>query len=101
MAVENDNTFDQKAYEVGRMDDKIGLLKAYLPDFLVVHKSIYSILSLGIHELKEQDCLDHFGAIKASVEIILDEKIENLNKKKRIEEAGHKIQIINNKLKSK
>ena len=40
-----------------RMSEKIELLEHYLPDFLVRNKKVYSILSRGIHELQEEECL--------------------------------------------
>ena len=55
---------------------KIELIKDQLPDFLVSNKKIYSILSKGIHELEEKECKDFFPILRASIEIILDEKIE-------------------------
>ena len=40
-----------------RVPERIGFLKDYLPDFLVKNKQVYGILSEGIHELTEEDCL--------------------------------------------
>ncbi|MEL0619623.1 hypothetical protein [Psychrobacter proteolyticus] len=48
---------------------------------------MYSILSKGIHELSENDCLKVFPIIKIGIEIILDEKIEKMNKEKKLAEA--------------
>jgi hypothetical protein len=84
----------------GRVDDKIELLKAYLPDFLVKHKQIYSILSLGIHELSEDVCLQHFEAVKAGIELILDEKLVKKEKALKLEEASKKISAIAQQLKT-
>ena len=74
---------DEKEYNKGRMEEKIKLLgKAYLPSFLVDNWQLYSILSKGIHELSEEDCLSSFPVVKGGIELILDEKIRE---KKRIE----------------
>jgi len=67
-----------------RMKEKIEFLKNYLPPFLVENKGIYSILSLGIHELSEEKCLAYFGVMKHSIIIILEED------KKKKEEAAHR-----------
>ncbi len=96
-----DNAIDEDAYTKGRMIEKIELLKNYLPDFLVANKSIYGILSLGIHELTEQDCLKHFESVRVGIELILDEKIEKLNKQNKIEEAQRRIQSVTQQLKGK
>eukprot|EP01012_Entosiphon_sulcatum_P008501 TRINITY_DN14630_c0_g1_i1.p1 TRINITY_DN14630_c0_g1~~TRINITY_DN14630_c0_g1_i1.p1 ORF type:complete len:262 (+),score=22.24 TRINITY_DN14630_c0_g1_i1:882-1667(+) len=75
-----------------RMAEKIDALHDFLPEFLIENKELYGILSKGIHELDEKDCLDHFDAVKVGIEMILDEKLEQLNKKKKAEVARLKIQ---------
>jgi len=66
-----------------RMEDKIEILKEYLPDFIVKNKNIYSILSKGIHELNEDECLKYFNTIEQSIEMILDEIIEQKEKEEK------------------
>jgi len=75
-----------------RMAEKIDSLHDFLPEFLVENRELYGILSKGIHELDEKDCLAHFDAVKVGIEMILDEKLEQLNKKKKAEAARLKIQ---------
>ena len=89
-----------EAFNKSRMDEKIGLLKDYLPSFLVENKSIYSILSKGIHELDENACLQYFETMKMGIEIILDQKIEKKKQKEKEEEAKKSILQLNGKLKS-
>lgn len=96
-----DGAINEDDYNKGRMVEKIELLKNYLPDFLVANKSIYGVLSLGIHELNEQDCLKHFEAVRVGIELILDEKIEKLNKQAKIDEAQKRIQSVTQQLKGK
>lgn len=83
--------FDEMAFNRLRMAERIDYLKNYLPAFLVDHKELYSILSLGIHELTEEDCLQHFDVVKAGIEFILDEKLEKYNREKKMMEASEKI----------
>lgn len=71
-----DGEFSEEAYGEARMDEKIQLLQDHLPEFLVENKNLYSILSKGLHELSEEECLEYFQAIKIGIEQILDEKIE-------------------------
>lgn len=59
-----------------RMMDKVETLKIFLPSQLVEMKGIYSILSKGVHELTEEECLRYFAPLKLSIELILDQKIE-------------------------
>jgi hypothetical protein len=56
-----------------RMEDKIELLEHNLPDFLVRNKRIYAILSKGIHELEEKECINAFEMLKHAIFFILDE----------------------------
>jgi hypothetical protein len=55
------------------MTKRIELLKDRLPEFLVKNKKLYWILSLGIHELDEADCLGFFSVIRGSTIYILEE----------------------------
>ena len=64
-----------------RMDDKIGIVKSVIPNFIVDHKSIYAILSKGIHELDENECLQFFPVLEESIEMILDEQLALQEKK--------------------
>jgi len=81
----------EEQFNRSRMDQKIELLSAHLPSFLVENRSIYSVLSLGIHELDENTCLAHFETLRVGIEIILDEKLDELKKKEKIEEAKRKL----------
>jgi hypothetical protein len=65
--------WDDADYAKRRMDEKIDLIKQYLPPFLVRNKKIYSILSLGIHELDDDDCRAFFPVLRQSIVTILEE----------------------------
>src|SRR3989338_1972533 len=89
---------EEKAFVPTRMEDKVELLKSYLPSQLVVMKSVYSILSKGVHQLSENECLAYFEPLKLSIELILDQKIEMDLKRQRDERVKEGIQNINTKL---
>lgn len=78
-----------------RMVEKVDVLNKYLPSQLIEMKSIYSILSKGVHELSEQDCLKYFPALKLSIELILDQKIKIEEESKRDKAAKKQIEDIN------
>jgi hypothetical protein len=63
---------DDQFYPV-RMEEKVALLKDHLPEFLVQNRKIYSILSIGIHELSEDACLSYFEVMKQSIFVILED----------------------------
>jgi hypothetical protein len=71
-----------EAFETQRMEEKVRTLKDHLPPFLVSNKSIYGILSKGIHELTEEECLSFYDVLHESILIILEE-----DKRKRDDEA--------------
>ncbi len=87
------NSFDKI-----RMNEKIEALKEYLPEFLVEKKALYGILSKGIHELEEKECLAYFDTVKIGIEMILDEKLEKYNKQIKISQAKLKIDQATSKL---
>jgi hypothetical protein len=67
---------DENKYHRRSVSEKIGLLKSYLPSRLVQTSNLYGILSLGIHELSEEDCLESFDLVKGAIELILKERHE-------------------------
>lgn len=91
--------WDEDKYKRADMSEKINILKADLPDFLVEKKAMYSILSKGIHELEEKECLSYFPIVKIGIECILDQKIEKKEKAKKEEEAKKAIDAIHQDIK--
>lgn len=89
---------EKKDFAPMRMEDKVELLKAHLPSQLVEMKSIYSILSKGIHQLSENECLAYFEPLKLSIELVLDQKIEMDVKRQRDERVKDEINNIHTKL---
>ncbi len=80
----------EEQFQKLRMAERIDLLKNHLPEFLVRNQKLYSILSLGIHELDEQKCLGFFEIVKQSTIFILEEdkrKKEELEQRKAVEQA--------------
>jgi hypothetical protein len=76
--------WDDSAFYGVRMEDKIAILKDHLPEFLVQNRKVYSILSIGVHELDEETCLSYFEAMKQSIIIILEDD------KKKTEELARR-----------
>jgi hypothetical protein len=66
---------DKDAFLRQKFEDRIKTLKHCLPDLLVKNKSLYGILSKGIHELNEDECLDIFSHLKKGIELVLDELV--------------------------
>jgi hypothetical protein len=92
--------WDEETFQKSHMDEKIGLLADYLPQYLVENISIYSILSKGIHSLTEEECLDNFELLRVSIELILDQKIEQEERDKKISRTKNALDTLKGKLRS-
>lgn len=86
--------WDEGEFAKGRMSEKIQSLTAYLPKFLVEHRSLYGILSKGVHELTEDECLKAFPVVKLGIEIVLDAKLREQQERNKLEEASRAIQHL-------
>ena len=69
-------------FDTLRIDEKISRLAVYLPEALVKHKSVYKVLSKGIHELDEETCKKHYPVARAVVIAILEEDLQRKEKEK-------------------
>ncbi|BAU28973.1 hypothetical protein DFP93_103179 [Aneurinibacillus soli] len=77
-----------------RMKEKIEKLKDHLPEFLVNNPVLYSILSKGVHELTDKECLAHFDTVRAAIILILEEKLEKEEREKRKKIVSKELQNI-------
>ncbi|MBZ7346837.1 short-chain dehydrogenase [Klebsiella michiganensis] len=91
---EEQGVIDIEKYKSCRMAEKIKMLEENLPPFLVEHRNIYGILSKGVHELTEEECLNSFEIVKVGIEIILDEHLEEKARKAKIDAASKAIKNI-------
>jgi hypothetical protein len=91
--------WDESVFEKARMDEKIQLLQDLLPTFLVENRVLYKILSSGVHELSEQECLKAFSAVKLGIELILDDELERHKREKKIEAAKKALNITAQEIK--
>jgi hypothetical protein len=72
-----DDAWDDAQYDRSRIPERIRLLHKHLPPRLVSAASLYKLLSVGIHELSEEECLDAFAFVKGAIELILKERHED------------------------
>lgn len=81
------------------MENRVKILKDYLPEFLVNNKQIYGIISKGIHELSEKKCIEYFPVMYKAITMILKEwkdKIEAEDQKQQLVKEINKIGSIEN-----
>lgn len=90
----SDDGWDDEAYRNGRMAERIQLLAGHLPDFLVENRSMYKILSQGLHELTENECLAAFPVIKLGIEMVLEEQLVAAAKQQKLEQAKKAIHSL-------
>ena len=65
--------YQEEDFHNKRIDEQISLLKDELPDAIVNNKVFYKIVSKGIHELAEDDCIKYFPVLKNAILLILEE----------------------------
>ena len=63
-------------------------------------KPLYGVLSQGVHELTEDECLSYFPVLKLSIELILDRKIEEEAKSKRAKDVKAQLQEVRSRIRS-
>lgn len=80
---------DNNEFQKAKVADRIKMLKGFLPDTLVQNTAVYGILSKGIHELSEEDCIKYFPVVQRCIYMILG-MWENQRKKQADEDAMNK-----------
>lgn len=79
--------FEYREVEDGRqfrngIEEKIKLLKGLLPEIITDYPQIYGVVSKGIHELSEEECLKYFPVLKDGIVMILDDIVARKEKEK-------------------
>lgn len=77
---------DDEKFEKAKVAERIKMLEGYLPEILIKNTTVYGILSKGIHELSEEECLKYFPVVKECIYQILG-MWESL-RKKQVDEAA-------------
>lgn len=84
---EQDGDIDLSAYSALKVQDRMKLLRAYLPEMINSNPIFYGIVSKGIHELSEEDCIKYFPVLKEAIFMILrqwNQKRQELEAAKRL-----------------
>lgn len=98
---ENKSELNQPDFISKRMSEKVELLVDYLPKQIKEMDALYGVISKGVHELSEDECRKYFPALRLSIELILDEKIEEAVKKEKDIKVKESLSEINSILKNK
>lgn len=89
-----EENWSDEVFSRGRMDEKISLLRNHLPDFLVQNRSLYGILSIGVHTLSEEECLVAFPAVKLAIELTLDDLLEEHERRSKVKSAAKSLDAL-------
>lgn len=90
---------EEEKFKHLHLDEKIKALSNYLPETLVEIADVYGVLSKGIHQLSEQECLMYFDAMRNGIEIILDDKLEQKKKQEKRANALRAVSKIASEIK--
>lgn len=85
-------TFDKGGYQITKedfyklhMDEKIKNIRDGLPIDDDIYNILYKNLSLGIHQLSEEDCKNRYDILIEVMQDILEEEIRKKEKKSRLD----------------
>ena len=97
---ERDGKLDLSNYSIMKVPERMKLLRAYLPEMINSNPVFYKIVSRGIHELSEEDCIRYFPVLKEVIFMILrqwNQKRQELEAAKSLTSA---LSVITAELKS-
>jgi hypothetical protein len=81
----SDDKIDDQEFRKAKTKERVAMLHkhGYVPTFLAeLNAFLYDILSKGVHELGEQECLTYYDTLRDAIVLILEEKIEMERKEK-------------------
>ena len=80
-------TVDLSGYDSLKVVDRVRLLKDYLPAMINDNHVFYGIVSKGIHELSEDECISYFPVLKDAIFLILRQWAQ----KKQVQEDAKRL----------
>lgn len=75
-------------FDQANTEAKVKLLGDRLPDFLREHPHLYRILSIGVHQLTEEECAAEMSFLRKAIELVLEDRTSAINKRKQREELA-------------
>lgn len=93
--------WNDKEYKDLRFQGKLEVLRDLLPPTLINNARLYSIVSKGIHELEEDECLLAFEAVKECIMLSLNDIIKEENDNKSQKKIKSALSRIENKINNK
>lgn len=91
---------DSNEFKNANEPTRVKMLSKHLPEILKDNTAFYGIVSKGIHELSEKDCLNYFPIMRIFIEIVFREREKLRKEKKENEELCKAINKINSEIKN-
>lgn len=88
---------EKDAFKNARVNEKIDMIRDELPETIVDNPVLYGIISKGIHELSEEECIEYFPVMKDSILLILNQ----WEKKRKENETKKRLNATISKIASK
>lgn len=92
----SEDGWNEEEYKKLSFNERIQALekfgKVIIPNELAqIRMKIYGVLSKGVHQSSDQECLELFEYVKYAIEMIMDEQLAQLEKKEKIKEIQKKL----------
>jgi hypothetical protein len=81
-----------------RMAEKVKALSDHLPEIVVRNANVYGILSLGLHELTEEDCARAYPVVEESIIAMLEDAHAHVEKQRRDRRIAAEIAKVSGEL---
>lgn len=75
-------------FKDARTDERIRLLREHLPRFMSEHPQLYGVLSLGVHELTEEQCAAELPMLRKAIELIMRDRVTAARQNREREEVS-------------
>ena len=82
-AIKTDEWKEEKYKSERATGEKLKMIKSFLPQTELNQNDVYKILSIGVHELTEDKCKSLYLLVESSIEVILDAKLEEIERAKK------------------
>ena len=90
---------DLQDYDKSHVTERIKMLKDYLPKTLVENANFYGIVSKGIHELSEDECVTYFPVLRDFLFLILSQWEQQRQQKETESQLAASLSQIAQKIK--
>ena len=82
-AIKTDEWKEEKYKSERATGEKLKMIKSFLPQTELNQNNVYKIISIGVHELTEDKCKSLYLLVESSIEVILNTKLEEIERAKK------------------